>query len=39
MVCEVPLPEWVDVGGSKVGALDYLRAGIDLLRIWRRYLA
>ena len=39
VVCEVPLSEWADVGGSKVGALDYLRAGVDLLRIWRRYLA
>jgi len=39
VVCEVPLPEWIDVGGSKVAPLDYLRAGVDLLRIWRRYLA
>ena len=36
-VCEVPLPEWIDVAGSKVGALDYLRAAVDLSRIWRRY--
>jgi glycosyltransferase involved in cell wall biosynthesis len=38
VVCEVPLAEWVDVGGSKVRPLDYLRAGVDLLRIWLRYL-
>lgn len=37
-VCELPLREWVDVGGSKVRLPDYLRAGVDLLRIRRRYL-
>jgi dolichyl-phosphate beta-glucosyltransferase len=35
---EVPLREWIDVAGTKVGALDYLRAAVDLLRIRRRYL-
>jgi glycosyltransferase involved in cell wall biosynthesis len=39
VVCEVPLPEWIDVAGTKVGVLDYLRAAVDLLRIRRRYLA
>jgi glycosyltransferase involved in cell wall biosynthesis len=38
LVCEVPLAEWIDVAGSKVGVLDYLRAGFDLWRIRRRYL-
>lgn len=39
VICEVPLTEWTDVAGSKVRPGDYLRAGVDLLRIWRRYLA
>jgi glycosyltransferase involved in cell wall biosynthesis len=38
VVCEVPLLEWIDVGGSKIRPLDYLRAGGDLLRIWWREL-
>jgi glycosyltransferase involved in cell wall biosynthesis len=38
VVCEVPLAEWIDVGGSKIRPLDYLRAGLDLLRIWWREL-
>jgi glycosyltransferase involved in cell wall biosynthesis len=38
VVCEVPLEEWVDVAGSKIRPLDYLRSGVDLLRIWLRYL-
>ncbi len=38
VVCEVPLSEWIDVGGSKVRWIDYLRSGVDLLRIRRRYL-
>ncbi|TFG96550.1 MAG: glycosyltransferase [Myxococcales bacterium] len=37
VVCELPLSEWIDVAGTKVGALDYLRAAVDLFRIWRRY--
>jgi dolichyl-phosphate beta-glucosyltransferase len=35
---EYPLPEWRDVRGSKLRALDYLGAARDLLRIRRRYL-
>jgi glycosyltransferase involved in cell wall biosynthesis len=38
VVCEVPLAQWTDVAGSKIRPRDYLRAGLDLLRIWRRYL-
>ena len=38
VVCEVPLAEWADVAGSKLRPLDYLRSGVDLLRIWLRYL-
>jgi glycosyltransferase involved in cell wall biosynthesis len=37
VICEVPLSEWTDVAGSKVRPRDYLRAGVDLLRIWWRY--
>jgi glycosyltransferase involved in cell wall biosynthesis len=38
VICEVPLSEWIDVAGSKLRARDYLRAGVDLIRIWLRYL-
>ena len=38
VVCEVPLPEWIDVAGSKIRPRDYLIAGVDLLRIWWREL-
>lgn len=38
-IYEYPLTRWVDVGGSKLGALDYLRAARDLIRIRRRYRA
>lgn len=34
---EYPLPAWRDVPGSKIGGLDYLRAGRELWRIHRRY--
>ena len=37
-IYEYPLMEWVDVGGSKLRTLDYLRAALDLVRISRRYL-
>ena len=38
-IYEYPLLEWVDVEGSKVRALDYLRAALDLVRIRRRYMS
>jgi glycosyltransferase involved in cell wall biosynthesis len=38
VTCEVPLSEWIDVAGSKIRPRDYLRAGVDLLRIWWREL-
>jgi hypothetical protein len=38
-IYELPLESWSDVPGSKVGLLDYLRAGVDLLRIQRRYFS
>jgi dolichyl-phosphate beta-glucosyltransferase len=34
---ELPLDTWTDVPGSRVRALDGLRALWDLARIWRRY--
>lgn len=36
-VLEHPLPVWRDVGGSKVGLLDFGTAAVDLLRIAVRY--
>lgn len=36
-IAEEPLFEWIELGGSKLRAKDFIRAGIDLLRI-RTYL-
>lgn len=33
---EFPLPQWEDVRGSKVSLRSYMRAAIDLTRIWWR---
>lgn len=34
---ELPLPRWEDPGGSSVGLKDFVRAPLELWRIWRRY--
>ncbi len=34
VIFEYPLTEWIDIEGSKVKALDFLRAFGDLLKIW-----
>jgi glycosyltransferase involved in cell wall biosynthesis len=34
---EVPLARWEDPGGSSVGAMAFVRAPLELWRIWRRY--
>ena len=34
---ELPLPKWADVRGSKVFLRDYVRAAVDLARIWWRF--
>lgn len=36
---ELPLHEWRDVAGSKLTLGDFPRAGLELARIYRRYLA
>jgi dolichyl-phosphate beta-glucosyltransferase len=36
-VYELPLRQWTDVPGSKVKAWDFLRSGVELLRIWKAY--
>jgi dolichyl-phosphate beta-glucosyltransferase len=36
-VYELPLLRWSDVPGSKVHAWDFVRSGLELLRIWRAY--
>lgn len=38
VIYECPIPEWTDVGGSKLRSRAYLRAALDLVRIRRRYL-
>ncbi|HEX9814164.1 MAG TPA: glycosyltransferase [Myxococcota bacterium] len=38
VVYEYPLHAWMDVRGSKIGPSDYLRAAVDLLRIYRHYV-
>jgi glycosyltransferase involved in cell wall biosynthesis len=35
---EYPLPCWRDVAGSKIKPVDFLRAPVELLAIYRRYL-
>jgi hypothetical protein len=38
VIYEVPLHAWIDVRGSKIGPSDYLRAAVDLLRIYGHYV-
>jgi glycosyltransferase involved in cell wall biosynthesis len=38
VVYEFPLETWMDVRGSKIRPRDYLRAFVDLLRIYARYV-
>jgi len=38
VVYEVPLHAWMDVRGSKIGPGDYLRAAVDLVRIYGHYV-
>jgi len=39
VILEIPLRQWHDVGGSKVGPLDFFRGFAELVRIYRRYLS
>ncbi len=34
---ELPLLQWTDVAGSKVRPWDFVRSGLELIRIWRAY--
>jgi glycosyltransferase involved in cell wall biosynthesis len=38
VVYEYPLHAWMDIRGSKVGPSDYLRAAVDLQRIYSHYV-
>jgi len=38
LIYEVPLHRWRDVAGSKIRPADYLRAFVDVLRVYRRTL-
>jgi glycosyltransferase involved in cell wall biosynthesis len=35
---EYPVPRWSEVGGSKIKPVDFFRAPLELLAIYRRYL-
>ena len=36
-IYELPLPTWHDVAGSRIRLLDFIRAPLDVLRIWWVY--
>jgi dolichyl-phosphate beta-glucosyltransferase len=38
IIFEAPLDVWHDVAGSKVKPTDFIRSGIELVRIWWHYL-
>jgi glycosyltransferase involved in cell wall biosynthesis len=38
MIFELPLNEWIDVAGSRVRPIDFLRAIYEICRIYKRYL-
>jgi dolichyl-phosphate beta-glucosyltransferase len=38
VIYEYPLDSWMDVHGSKIGPSDYLRAAVDLRRIYSHYV-
>jgi glycosyltransferase involved in cell wall biosynthesis len=38
IIYEYPLERWRDVGGSKLRPQDFVRAMVDLVRIWNRYI-
>lgn len=38
LIYELPLRQWHDISGSKVGPLDFARAFIEIARIHRRYM-
>jgi glycosyltransferase involved in cell wall biosynthesis len=38
-ICEFPVKKWDDVAGSKVRGSDFLRALIDVMRIYSKYLS
>ncbi|MGC8603952.1 MAG: glycosyltransferase [Desulfomonilaceae bacterium] len=39
LICEIPLHEWIDVGGSKIRPGHYARSLVELLRIKMVYLS
>lgn len=36
-IYELPLDDWRDVAGSKLKSSDFVKAGVELVRIWWRY--
>ena len=38
VIYELPLNEWRDAEGSKMGAVDFAKGLVDILRIRSRYL-
>lgn len=39
LICEIPLNEWIDVGGSKIRPSHYVKSLADLIRIKMIYLS
>ncbi|WP_336066767.1 glycosyltransferase [Mesoflavibacter sp. CH_XMU1404-2] len=37
VILEVPLQQWDEIAGSKLKPIDFLKAPIELLRIWKNY--
>jgi hypothetical protein len=36
-VCEIPVNEWKEVGGSKLKTSDFILAPLEILKIYRKY--
>ncbi len=37
VILEVPLQQWSEIAGSKLKPIDFLKAPLELVKIWRKY--